>query len=311
MLLKELYFLLFIFFEVLILNLSIVDNTKQTCIISMSIGYRENNSIVFFKSLVDTNFSGIVIIFSDKKVNLQHGKNIVLYSFIINKSWPFIRNESRLYKTYKKCMLPDNIVKYRWAIYRYGLYYCFIKEYYSYFSNIFLLDLRDTIFQKNPQNIIIGNSIYLCEDASYPYTIKDNLYDKKWLSPFNNSTNKLFDEVPLNGGSIYGNSLQIKKFLKQFIFYLKEYYTITSDQGVLNFIYYTHKIEDINVKINHNNNGSVYNMAVEIKDRNFFSKKPYFINQNRIYRLDYTLPHIIHQYDREKKFKNYIFKYYS
>lgn len=286
-------------------------NIKPFCILSMSIGYAKQNSVIFLKSLAETKFSGIVIIFSDKSIKFQHTGNIKLFYIVISQSWPFISNKSKLYSSYKECMLPKNIVKYKWAIYRYGLYYCFVKEYYIYFSNIFLLDLRDSIFQRNPQNIKIEDHVYFCEDASYPYSIKDNYYDKKWLLPFSNISNDILDKVPLNGGSVYGNSQQVKEFLYQFNMYLKEYYKITSDQGVINYIFYTHKLKNINIKINHNNNGSLYNMAVEIRDRKHFKHKPYFIDGNTIYRKDKTIPHIIHQYDRESLFKSNIYKYYT
>lgn len=276
----------------------------------MSVNYLDKYVNVYLNSLNNTKFYGIVIIFSDLDYKLKKKLLFQLYFIKISSLWPFIQKNSKLYNDLPNCILPKNIKKYKWALYRYGLYYCFLNIYYKYFSNIFLLDLRDTFFQINPQKIKIKHAIYLCEDATYPFSIRDCKYNKKWLLPFFNISNKIFNKQPLNGGTIYGDSYMLLRFLRKYNKYLKKYCHITSDQGVINLIYYNNLCKNIKIIINNNGNGYIYNMGIELTSKNIFPNKSYYICNNVIHRIDKSIPYILHQYDRDISLKDFIFTKY-
>lgn len=203
-------------------------------------------------------------------------------------------------------MLPPNIKRYKWAIYRYSIYYCFLLEYYKTFNYILLLDIRDTIFQLNPENIKIKKGVYLCEDARYPFKIKEDKWNKLWLLPFFNINDSIFDRIPINGGCIYGESYQILAFHKVLLFNLKKYYSITSDQGIINLIFYNFSYKEFKFYINRNDNGLIYNMGIEIKYNYIYLNTCYYIANNFIYRSNNEIPFIVHQYDRDKALKEYV-----
>lgn len=73
---------------------------------------------------------------------------------------------------------------------------------YSYFSNVFLVDVRDSIFQLNPMHIEILNCIYMCEDASFSFKIKDEKWNSMWIKPFYNYNTSIYNKTPINGGTI-------------------------------------------------------------------------------------------------------------
>lgn len=182
-------------------------------------------------------------------------------------------------------MLPRNIKNYKWAIYRYGMYYCFIKEYYKLFLYIFLLDMRDTVFQINPQLIKF----------------------KSGILPFYNNNDSIFKKVPLNGGSIYGESYMILNFLFLLNQLIRKNYHKTSDQGIINILYYKYSSKNIKINVNHNDNGYIYYMGIELTFKSIFPNICYTFSNNLVYRRDKSIPYILHQNDREIKLLN-IFK---
>lgn len=46
-------------------------------------------------------------------------------------------------------------------------------------------------------------------------------------------------------------------------------------------------------------------MAVEIRDRKNYFKIPYYIHNNKLYRIDNTIPYRVHQYDRDVRQERY------
>lgn len=266
---------------------------------------------LFVNSLAETNYSGTLIIFSDKYFKIKNNNIINIRIIKINKEWPFINNSSYLKNSMSTCILPKNIKNYKWAIYRYGIYCSFMSVYYNFYSYVFLLDIRDSIFQVNPELIKFEQGVYLCEDASFPFSIKDDKWNKKWLLPFYNINDSIFNNIPLNGGSIYGESHLLLKFMIIFSQYLKRYYYKTSDQGIINLLYYNHSINSIKIIINRNDKGFIYNMGIELKFKNIFPNNCFSIHNNLIYRKDNSLPYIIHQYDRNSNLKNFVSYIYS
>lgn len=280
---------------------------KEVCIITISVNIKSCFINTFINSLVKVNYSGRLIIFTNNNISVKSKGMIKINVIKISIIWPFFNYKSDIHHILNQCMLPNNIHNYRWAIYRYSIFYCYMIVRYSYFSNVFLVDIRDSIFQLNPMYIEIHNCIYMCEDASFPFKIKDEKWNSMWIKPFYNYNTSIYNKTPINGGTIYGKSFIILRYLKLFIKYMEKYYSVTSDQGVINFLYYSNLLNNISVCINHNNNGSIYNMGIDLQ----LNRSCYYIKDNIIHRKDKSVPYIIHQYDRDDNLKKYIFKKYK
>lgn len=167
-----------------------------------------------------------------------------------------------------------------------------IKAYYekinsvinSEYKTIITSDIRDVIFQKNPDNIQHSDLDFFLEDESMTITacpfnsvwIRDG-FGKEWL-----------DKIGHNNISCAG--VVIGK-PENILCYYKKMQEISSskhanDQGIHNFLLYSGQI---NARIIKNDDGEVYTIG--------YTKKV-VVNNHIIYNKNGKIPAIVHQYDR-------------
>lgn len=311
MLQKKVVFLIYILFIVIILNQLMYIKSFKTCIFGLALGLSSKSINLFLKSLEETKYKSVVILFLyNKSKAIFYNCSFSLITVIINNEYPFYSSRNILFNLkldyLKECMIPNRYYKYKWNIYRFSFINCWLNKYYYFYDFYFILDVRDTIFQRNIQEVKYKNILYLSEDARNPFKIKYDYANKKWINDIVKDS-PIESYVPLNSGTIYGSQKYFKIFIHQYVDCIKSLYINTAEQGTLNYLYYSHKLTKIPIDINRNEKGLIYNMGIEILYRRFFSNITYNIKDGILYRLPYNnIPYIVHQYDRDKLFLSYL-----
>jgi hypothetical protein len=166
-----------------------------------------------------------------------------------------------------------------------------IKEYYEKikslkdrYKTIITTDIRDVVFQNNPENIQHSDLDFFLEDESV--TIKTSTINAVWIeSGFGKDClNKIGDNYISCAGVVIGNS-------ENMFSYYKKMFEISStknvnDQGLHNFLIYTGQIK---AKLIRNEESEVYTVGY-VKDL--------IIKNHIVYNKKGNIPAIVHQYDR-------------
>lgn len=312
----KLKFILFFFILTYILIIKLYINNLKLCIFGLAINISEISIQIFIKSLEQTNYKGTLILFICNNTIVSHIKNsFVLKTVIIENKWPYYsldnHNFNLQYDYLQSCMIPNFNYKYKWNIYRYGIIYCWIKKYVNKYDFYFLLDVRDTLFQLNLELIKYKNVIYLSEDARFPFKIKDDKCNRNWINDYVKNSFIEYN-TPLNSGTVYGSKKIFSVFIQKYVEFIKLKFINTAEQGTLNYLFYSGFFNTIPLLINRNDNGIIYNMGIEVIYKSFFPNDTYKVKDSIIYTYpNFTIPYIVHQYDRDRNYLSIIKKKYK
>lgn len=283
----------------------------RICIFGLAINLSILSVNIFIKSLHETNYKGTLILFLSDKYKIEY----LNYSFsfriiLIETKWPYYSPRNVYYHLkynyLTSCMIPNYKYHYKWNIYRYSIINCWLMEYFKKFDFYFLLDVRDTLFQLNVEMKSYKNAVYLSEDARHPFRFKDDIYNNRWLNVYIKNSSIQYN-TPLNSGTVYGSNKEFSSFIKLYVEFIKSKYINTAEQGTLNYLYYSGFFNRIPIIINKNDNGVIYNMGIEVIYKKFYKYATYNIHNFILYRYpSYNIPYIVHQYDRDKKYLNFI-----
>lgn len=257
---------------------------KKNLILTIAENYNYEKIKPFVESLQNTGFNGDLVIFchnldknavkklKEKKVTLvEYKKNPIRLNLSKEKKINFILS--------KKLHIFQ---------YRHILYYLFLKKYSHKYKNVFLTDIRDVIFQKDPFDFNLGNklNVFLEEEK-----IKDCPINSKWIieSYGNNIYNTIKSNLISCAGTTIGSTANVFKYLKKMIRNVETYWC---DQAVHNYLIYTGKIKLL--KLNYNFDGPVLTMGKiplsKIKKR--FDKKSKLLLNESLETIN-----VLHQYD--------------
>lgn len=162
----------------------------------------------------------------------------------------------------------------------------------STYNKIFLTDVRDVIFQKNPFDYNNTDNInFFFEDQ----IINKCQHNSRWIKKLYG--NKIYEDIKFSqiscSGTIYGNKDEIIKYLKLMEHHMKKYryfsfFNFPHDQGWHNYI--VHKEKFLKKKHFFNQDGFVVNLA-HAEEKNFVFSD-YLKTKNG------EIVSVIHQYDR-------------
>lgn len=170
-----------------------------------------------------------------------------------------------------------------------------LEKYGNFNTEYLLCDTRDIIFQCDPFQWDYAEGMYIgeeCEDE-----IRKSGSNYKWISVYTNSS-FLFNKRILNSGIIYGDYKSINTFLDELILFMSHNHPENVDQGAVIYIIYTYTKWKFPITIFTSGFGP-------FRSINRIIDKVKIINST-LYNEDYTIPCIVHQYDRGIKSNIYI-----
>lgn len=286
---------------------------KKPAVISFAAGYNWDKIKDFVISLRKSNYFGSLILFIDiNSLKTNISLYVIKYNIdtvLIEHNWPFYSELNKKYKITRndlnECMIPNrNYGRYKWVVYRLPLLYCFLNKYSFLYTHIFYMDCRDIVFQRNPFWWNIDDYLYLVEETDADYCIGVDPSDGKWVKPYNNSNHVVNCRI-INSGSIVGKVDIFNKFIYRYNQFLKKEYKITSEQGTLNYMFYTQNWTDIPILINRNGYGFALTLAVDLlyrPDDSFFPHSDMIV-----YNKDGSIPCFLHQFERKiDKYRNWL-----
>ena len=245
----------------------------------------------FLYSLAKTNFNG------DLCLMVANTSNETLNSLSL------LKNNS---PNYRINIIPFEInIDYNtwnthWSLYRHILYRDYLIEYFKNNDNkdkynIMLTDTRDVLFQRDPFDFDINNSLCcFLEDKSK--SISTCPFNSEWINYMFGKN--VLDEIGSNmiscAGVNIGNYRSIMSYLTVMIDYIntlgnKAYI----DQGIHNYIIHKNILGNkVNLRLFENGKGPVLTMQY-MKDIDII-----FNNDGLIINYDGSIPSVLHQYDR-------------
>lgn len=227
---------------------------------------------------------------------------------VTNISSEIVNSLSILEKNYKINIISFNFKDMDWSLYRHVLYHNYLiehvkdkmngSEYEKH--NIMLTDTRDVVFQKDPFDFDINNSLCcFLEDKSQ--SINSCPYNSGWIKDI--FGNNMLDEIGSNMISCAGVTIGDYKSI---IIYLETMIDCINrigkkncvDQGIHNYIIYQKENREnnlrnkINLRLFETGKGPVFTMGY-VKEKDIIFNNDGFIINN-----DGSIANVLHQYDR-------------
>lgn len=236
-------------------------------------------------------------VFKEGKISL---KKLYYYHKLVNV-YPFNRLNYWLVNTLTSGKNPSSVTKAKIAslfvhvmCVRYPLYYLYLTKYGQKYDNIMLTDVRDVIFQRDPFDFDIGDSL-CCFYEDEGKTIGSCEVNSTWIKEgFNpQALTKIGHKKISCSGTTIGSRSAIMRYLEVMIDNMIQLkcHTWGIDQGVHNYILQTGLFD--NVKFYENQHGPILTMHYTSADKLHFDNQGYLVND------DGSIINALHQYDRQ------------
>ena len=241
----------------------------------------------FFLSLYRTSFKGHVCLFFGpynapgladelRKLNVE----IISYQL----QFPFIDHTHPA----NFAVLPSPVHLYN---FRHFLYYDYLLRHPGKFENVFLTDVRDVIFQRNPFDYLTADALYVAVETQ---TIAECSWTSNWITAGypGNVLAAIRDNQVICAGTTMGPTAKVLHYLKAI---LTEVTTVPDamncvDQGILNVLLYTGALEP-SVRMN-NRDGVVATIGTANPTALKFDSYGHLLDKTN------APVAVIHQYDR-------------
>ena len=208
------------------------------------------------------------------------------------------------------------------ATLRYEWYWIWLQHYHKN-SWIMILDARDSYFQRNPfvtvprqsdPNVAQGHLWFFGENANAT-RLGMSTKNRNWLRQgYGDKVLHALSEKPtICSGSTMGEAVAMEQYLRAEINEKDETEVrmTGSDQGFHNYLYYSHKLANVDAIIGltvwAQGHGAINNLGA-LRTRPFVEWGLYNITSHEVYNWDGTLSPVVHQWDRDKDLHNYLFR---
>ncbi|MHA1381096.1 MAG: hypothetical protein ACTSRG_22235 [Candidatus Helarchaeota archaeon] len=275
---------------------------KKNLILGLVKGYDYNIIKPFILSLKKTGFKGDVCFFISEldKHTIDSLRKHRIHLIPFKDEYPFLSNVS-----YAGDLLPEYSAKKMLPnCSRYIMYYLFMLKNKEKYSKVFLIDVRDVIFQRDPFDFK-NNKGLCCFLEEKQITIKNNRWNAVRIKKaFGRDVyEKIADKNIVCSGVTMGETKNIMDYLMKMTKILtQKEATLNIDQAVHNYLIYTNQLRD--VILFENEKGPVLNLSVKMKGTIRFNKEGFIIDQEE------NIINIIHQYDRHIELVKKIYKEY-
>jgi len=292
-------------------------------ILATSFGYTYEQLYPFLRSLKDTGFDGDIVFFvgstSIATTNRLRNEGVKLIPFFypfkkahkmrnpLHRLWPVAQRLLRGVQT------PEQLAWWSAPFHnisslRYLLYYRFLKAAHDRYRHIFLADLRDVSFQKNPfDHAEAGKLRFYVEEP--PHTIGSCPNNSRWIREYFGE--EVLQQIGANpiicSGTTLGDYPSIITYLEHFILTLRRSHSLMRvgvDQGIHNYLAYT-ELTSL-VTLCPNRESEFLTMGLMPRDEKF-SRNPdgQLIDRHGV---PYA---VLHQFDRHEELKKEILARYQ
>lgn len=153
---------------------------------------------------------------------------------------------------------------------------------------ILLTDLRDVLFQDNPEKLTRDGLHVFCEDDNY--TLKTEPYNRSWILQGwgEEGLLKIGNRSIVCAGVTFGRQPDIETYLRKQCQYLEQpqFQFRGADQGVHNWMVWN---KELDCMVHGNRSDMVYTVGLVPMLR---------VKHHEVYNCDNIKPTIVHQYDR-------------
>lgn len=182
-----------------------------------------------------------------------------------------------------------------------------------------IIDSRDSYFQLNPfdhiptpTGQISSSTLYLFEENRECTSISKSNYNRRWISHAygQEALSQIKDEAVICSGSTMGDQPAIESYLRAMVMQYDdtECKMVGCDQGFHNYIYYHHKLDDVEgidkIVVYKQGEGAINNLAAlrikTLKEWNILKDDMTLLN------WDGSVSPVAHQFDRDKELNNFM-----
>ena len=282
-------------------------------IFSTSLGYNYRQLSTFIRSLKETGYDGDIVFYvaetdDDTLWRLRNDGIIVRHFFYpyrncnklrnpLFRLWPLIRPLAGVVRNadviHASCIVFQNLM-----IVRNFLYRGYLKTCGQRYRNVFLTDLRDVYFQRNPFERMQGRELKGFVEEPW-LTQGADVNSSRWLRDLygESAVRLLADKLLICAGTILGDYESICEYLDTFLLSLPDARSIMRnglDQGIHNYLIYTGKLKNVTLYPNRTSEVLTIGLVRDIAElpRNEAGE---FLDVNGV-------PHaVVHQYDRHEE----------
>jgi len=291
-------------------------------ILATSFGYSYEQLYPFLRSLKDTGFDGEIVLFigstSIATTNRLRREGVKLIPFFypfkrahkmrnpLHRLWPVAR------RLLGRLESPESLA--RWSVpfhnissLRYLLYHHFLRTKPDRYRHIFLTDLRDVSFQRNPFALAESGKLRLYVEEP-PYTIGACPNNSRWIREYfgEEVLEKLGDKPIICSGTTLGDYAAIMTYLEKFILTLRQARSLMRvgvDQGIHNYLAYFELAPM--VTLCPNRDSEVLTMGLMPRDESFErNESGQLIDRSGV---PYA---VLHQFDRHESLRDEILARY-
>ncbi len=275
---------------------------NNNLIMGFAKGYTFNDIKPFVVSLRNTGYTGHLILFvtdidkSISKVADKYKIELIQYK----ETYPYIKHN-------QNNSIPDNVEsELHLVAYRFIIYYLYLLENKEKFSNIFLADLRDIVFQRNPFNADFSKNQLYCFLESCDIVIKhDTTHNAQWIIDTlgQQALEEIGNQYISCAGTILGTYDAMLNYLKQMVTYLLTTPSAFGcDQAIHNYLIHSGKLQTLSLE--NNGEGSVLTIG-RIPHGTIKTD-----SSGNLLNMDGSIPNTLHQYDRHPDINYRIMKKY-
>jgi hypothetical protein len=263
----------------------------KNLILGIAKGYAFKDLALFVGSLKQTDYDGDICLFvsdiSTTDCNALRKYRIQTIPFSLN--YPYIKKVENFAKKYSK----DDFKHLGLQSLRYVIYYLYLAEQQSKYSNIMLADVRDVVFQKDPFDFEFEETSLSCFCENSKYSINSQEFNAHIVRRALGEN--VLREIGMNpivcSGITLGPTQLIMSYLEKMIECMKGIKTVSlnsSDQAIHNYLIYSKQLK--NVKLFNNEKGPVLHLRIVDAEEIRLDDKGFCINDNR------DVFNVVHQY---------------
>jgi len=282
-------------------------------ILATSMGYDYRQLSPFIRSLQETGYDGDLVLYlaetSDETVCRLRNEGIIVRRFVypfrncnklrnpLFRLWPLIRPLAATLRTpnaiHALCIAFQNL-----SIMRNFLYRGFLKTSPVRYRNVFLTDLRDVYFQRNPFERMEGRQLKAFVEEPW-LTQGADVNSSRWLRDLygEEMVRLLGEKYLICSGTILGDYQSICDYLDVFLLSLPDARSVMRmglDQGIHNYLIYTGKLKDVTLYPNRTSEVLTIGLVKSIEEIPQ-NESGEFVDVNG---LPYA---VIHQFDRHEE----------
>eukprot|EP00040_Diaphanoeca_grandis_P036100 m.228980 g.228980 ORF g.228980 m.228980 type:complete len:426 (+) comp33550_c0_seq1:347-1624(+) len=290
------------------------DTRRNTnVVLSMAFNYSLARHRIFVLSLRDSGYADDIVLFVDHQ------------SFVDETLSRFLREHNVIVRDVSEFNPPDAFMQRHPKLLRYHLYAVEASNAKYADGLVLMIDFRDVVFQGDPfASVVLRGGEWLRFYAEvFPPNMQESYYTYEWIKECwgDSMPKNIGSAVIICSGATMGTPAGVKHYVEEMVNAMKNApreacMAIAHDQRFHNYLLYTGVFQ--HVKVLHAGYAEVYNLGyIGRQDRQVQRIKPHrylhiddIFNGTLVTNEDYSIPAVLHQYDRFEVLKKIVeYKY--